>query len=86
MTIKEEIINAIELLIDKKLSTYASDITYISAIKKVNANGTYVITDRGGTERAVKCCIPNLALSVGQIVYIKVPAGKLKYTHICGVV
>lgn len=86
MSIKEEILQSIGLLIDKKLETYKTDITFVSVIKQVNSNGTYIINDQLGTNRTVKCAIPNITLTNGQAVYVKIPSGNLKRIHICGVV
>ncbi len=86
MSIKEEILQSIGLLIDKKLETYKADRTFVSVIKQVNPDGTYIINDQSGTNRIVKCSIPNITLSNGQAVYVKMPSGNLKRMHICGVV
>lgn len=86
MSIKEEILQSIGLLIDKKLETYKADRTFVSVIKQVNSNGTYIINDQSGTNRTVKCSIPNITLTNGQAVYVKIPCGNLKRIHICGVV
>ena len=81
----KEIIKSIEIIVDRKLSNYKADRTYKSVIKAVNKKG-YVILDDTGSERTVKCCIPNLDLKVGQSVWLKEPMGKLSDIHICGVV
>lgn len=85
MNIKQEILKVIEIMIDEKIGAYKADITYKSVIKAVNNKG-YVILDRSGGERTVKCCIPGLALKVGQSVWIKEPMGRLSELHIVGVV
>ena len=85
MNIKQEILKVIEIMIDEKIGAYKADITYKSVIKAVNNKG-YVILDRGGSERTVKCCIPNLELKVGQSVWVKEPMGRLTDIHIAGVV
>lgn len=82
-SISDEILKAIKYAVDRKAIN--CDITYKSRIKTVNKKG-YVVTDRGGQERTVKCCIPGLELKVGQMVWIKEPMGKLSDLHICGVV
>ena len=46
----------------------------------------YVVLDRSGSERTVKCCIPGLDLKVGQSVWVKESMGKLSDLHIVGVV
>ena len=82
--ISDEILKAIKYAVDRKAVN--CDVTYKSRIKAVNKKGYYVILDRGGQERTVYCCIPNLDLKVGQMVWIKEPASKIADTHICGVV
>ena len=82
-SISDEILKAIKYAVDRKAIN--CDITYKSRIKTVNKKG-YVVTDRDGQERTVKCCIPGLELKVGQMVWIKEPMGKLSDLHICGVV
>ena len=81
--ISDEILKAIRYAVDRKAIN--CDVTYKSRIKAVNNKG-YVILDRSGSERTVKCCIPNLDLKVGQSVWLKEPMGKLSDIHICGVV
>lgn len=81
--ISDEILKAIKYAVDRK--AFNCDITYKSRIKTVNNKG-YVVLDRSGSERTVKCCIPNLDLKVGQSVWVKEPSGKLSDLHIVGVV
>ena len=81
----KEIIKSIQIIVDRKLSNYKADKTYKSVIKNISPKG-YVILDESGSERTVKCCIPNLDLKVGQPVWIKLPMSALKDIHICGVV
>lgn len=81
----KEIIKSIQIIVDRKLSNYKADKTYKSVIKNISPKG-YVILDESGSERTVKCCIPNLDLKVGQPVWIKLPMSSLKDIHICGVV
>lgn len=85
MNFKEEILKSIETMIDKKLSDYKADRTYQTVIKHITPNG-YVILDRAGSERTVKCCIPGIELRTGQYVLVKEPMGDLKGLHIVGVV
>ena len=82
-SISDEILKAIKYAVDRKAVN--CDKTYKSIIKAVNNKG-YVILDRGGSERSVKCCIPGLALKVGQRVWVKEPMGRLSELHIVGVV
>ncbi len=84
MDIGKEILKSMQIMIDKKLNTYKVDRTYRSIIKGINKKG-YVILDRTGSERTVKCCIPGIEFRVGQSVWIKEPMGDLKGLHICGV-
>ena len=81
----KEIIKSIQIIVDRKLSNYKADKTYKSVIKKITPKG-YVILDNAGSERTVKCCIPNLDLKIGQSVWVKEPSGKLSDLHIVGVV
>ena len=85
MDFREELIKSMQTMIDNKLSCHNSDRTYRSVIKRIDKKG-YVIIDRTGSERTVKCCIPGIELRPGQSVYVKEPMGDLKGLHICGVV
>lgn len=82
-SISDEILKAIEYAVERK--TINCDITYKSVIKTVNKKG-YVVLDRSGGERTVKCCIPNLDFKVGQSVWVKEPMGRLGDLYIVGVV
>ncbi len=84
MDFREELIKSMQTMIDNKLSCHNSDRTYRSVIKRIDKKG-YVIIDRTGSERTVKCCIPGIELRPGQSVYVKEPMGDLKGLHICGV-
>lgn len=81
--IADEILKTIKYAVDKK--SINCDRTYKSVIKGINKKG-YVILDRTGSERTVKCCIPGIEFRVGQSVLVKEPMGKLNDIHICGVV
>ena len=81
--ISDEILKAIKYAIDRK--TINCDKTYKSVIKSINSNG-YVVLDNSGSERTVKCCIPEIDLKIGQGVCVKEPMGKISGLHICGVV
>ena len=85
MDFREELIKSMQTMIDNKLSCHNSDRTYRSVIKRSDKKG-YVIIDRTGSERTVKCCIPGIELRPGQSVWVKEPMGDLKGIHICGVV
>ncbi len=85
MDIGNEILKSVQIMVDQKLSVHRSDKTYVSVIKKVNPDGTYVILDNTGNERNVKCCIPGISLRTMQRVWVKEPCGDLKRIHICGI-
>lgn len=83
-SISDEILKAIQYAIDRK--TINCDVTYKSRIKAVKSNKGYVVLDRSGSERTVKCCIPGVELKIGQSVWDKEPSGRLSDMHIVGVV
>lgn len=85
MDFREELIKSMQLMTDNKLGCYKSDRTYKSVIKRIDKKG-YVVLDRTGSERIVKCCIPNIEFRVGQSVWVKEPMGDIKGIHICGIV
>ena len=85
MDLGDELLKAIQIMINRKLKNYKADRTYKTVIKRVVKNG-YVITDQSGQERTVPCGIPNVELRPMQSVYVKEPMGRLKELHICGVV
>lgn len=78
----DEILKAIKYAVERQKVN--CDRTYKSIIKGINKKG-YVVLDRTGSERTVKCCIPGIELRPGQSVYVKEPMGDLKGLHICGV-
>ncbi len=78
----DEILKAIKYAVERQKIN--CDRTYKSIIKGINKKG-YVVLDRTGSERTVKCCIPGIELRPGQSVYVKEPMGDLKGLHICGV-
>ena len=81
----KEVIKAIQIIVDRRLSNYKADKTYKSVIKNITPKG-YVVLDNAGGERTVKSCIPNIDLKIGQHVWIKEPMGKIKDIHIVGIV
>jgi ferredoxin-fold anticodon binding domain-containing protein len=83
-SISDEILKTIKFAIEKL--EVRCDKTFVSVIKQVNTNGTYVIQHQSGTNRTVKCSIPNVTLINGQAVYVKIPSGDLKRMHVCGIV
>lgn len=85
MDLGNEILKAIQIMVNKKFKNYRADRTYKTVIKRIDKNG-YVITDQAGQERTVPCGIPNVELRPMQSVWVKEPMGRLKDLHICGVV
>lgn len=85
MNFKEEIFKAIQGMVDRAIANCKVDITYQSVIKSVTPKG-YVILDRSGQERIVRCCIPDVNLRMMQKVWVKEPMGQLNDIHICGVI
>lgn len=85
MNFKEEIFKSIQGMVDRAVNNSKVDRTYESIIKDVTNKG-YVVLDRAGSERTVKCCIPNLQLKKFQKVWLKEPMGNLNKLHIVGVV
>ena len=78
----DEILKTIKYAVERQKIN--CDRTYKSIIKGINKKG-YVVLDRTGSERTVKCCIPGIELRPGQSVYVKEPMGDLKGLHTCGV-
>ena len=85
MSLGEELLKTIQVMINKNLRNYRADRTYRTTIKRITSNG-YVITDEAGQERIVPCGIPNVELKPMQSVYVKEPMGNLKELHICSIV
>lgn len=85
MDFREELMKSIQIMVENNLGCYKSDRTYKSVIKRIDKKG-YVVLDRTGSERIVKCCIPNIEFRVGQSVLVKEPMGDIKGIHICGIV
>lgn len=83
MNFKDEILESIQTMVDRSIANCRVDITYRSVIKDITPKG-YVILDETGSERTVKCSIPNLGLKKGQRVWVKMPRGQIKDMHICG--
>lgn len=71
-------------MVDRAVVNSKSDRTFKTAIKKVTRKG-YIILDESGSERIVGCCIPNVSLSAGQMVWVKIPMGDVKGMYICNV-
>lgn len=85
MNFKEEIFKSIQTMVDRAIANCKVDRTYRTVIKQVTPKG-YIILDELGSERVVKCCIPNVSLNTGQMVWVKIPMGQIKNIHITGVV
>lgn len=85
ISIADELIKTMQMMIDKKLENYKGDRTYRAIVKRVDKKG-YVINDRSGDERTVKCSIPGIELKPGQQVWVKEPMGDYNKLHICGVI
>lgn len=79
----DEILKAIKYAVERQ--KIKCDRTYKTIIKEVTDKG-YVVLDRTGSERTVKCCIPGIELKARQFVWVKEPLGDLKGLHICGVI
>ena len=84
MDFKQELIKSIQTVVDNSLGNCKSDRTFKSIIKNVTPKG-YVILDETGSERTVKCSIPNIDLKINQSVWVKIPRNQLNDIHICGV-
>lgn len=83
MTIKDEIIKTIEIMVNKEIKKIKTDKTYPSVITSVE-KGKYVVT-LNGSNYTVKCAIPNIELKTGQQVWVTVPCGDLKGMFVSGV-
>lgn len=81
--IADEILKTIKYAVDRKAIN--CDRTYQSVIKDVTNKG-YVVLDRSGQERTVKCCMPGVALNKMQRVWVTEPCGKLRDMFILGAV
>lgn len=86
-------IQAVKLLVEQIVSAIKNhehnyDRTFLSVVKGITVKGTvnyYTIQDESGVDRKVKCAIPNISLTTGQSVWVKVPRGNLNEIHICGI-
>lgn len=85
MSLGEELIKTIQIIINRTLKSYKADRTYRTVVKRVVKNG-YVIIDQAGQERTVPCGIPNIELRPMQSVYVKEPMGRISELYICSVV
>lgn len=85
MNFKEEIFKSMQGMVDRAVANCKVDRTYRSVVKAVTSKG-YVVLDRAGSERTVKCSMPGVKLNAGQSVWLKEPMGDLKGLHIVGVV
>ena len=85
MNFKEEIFKSIQTMVDRAIANYKADRTFKTAIKKVTPKG-YIILDESGSERTVGCCVPNVNLKAGQMVWVKIPMGDIKGMYVCNIV
>ena len=85
MNLGDELLKAMQIMINRKLRNYKADVTYRSVIKDVTPKG-YIVLDRAGSERTVQCGIPGIELRIGQAVWVKEPMGRLNDLYICNVV
>ena len=46
---------------------------------------TYKIRDHSGAYRNIRCALPNVTLSTGKQVWVKIPSGNINEMHICGI-
>lgn len=65
--------------------TINCDRTFKTAVRQITPKG-YIVTDQSGSERTVKCAIPEVTLKPGQFVWVTMPCGKLKDMYISGIV
>ncbi len=84
MDIKEALIKSIQTVVEKNINYCNYDVTYKTVIKEITPKG-YIILDRAGSKRTVKCCIPNMELRIGQSIYVKEPMSDINNIHICGI-
>lgn len=85
MNFKQEIFKSIQGMVDRAVANCKVDRTYESVIKDITPKG-YMVLDNTGSERTVKCSIPDLKLRKMQRVWVREPMGNLNKLHICGVV
>lgn len=86
-------IQAVKLLVEQIVSAIKNhehnyDRTFLSVVKEITVKGTinyYTIQDESGVDRKIKCAIPNVQLTVGQIVWVRIPCGTIEKMHICGI-
>lgn len=71
-------------LIDEKTLKLKFDKTFKATIWKINTDGTYQINYKGQVYSVSNAL--GTTLSLGQIVWVKIPSGILREMHICGVV
>lgn len=88
-TSSQEDIEAVNVLVKEiaraiRENVVNCDRTFKTVIKQVAPKG-YIILDESGSERTVGCCIPNVSLKAGQMVWVKIPMGDIKRMYICNV-
>mgnify|MGYP003293559413 CR=1 FL=1 len=73
----------ITALIDEKIENTHNDSTFKSTIWKINSDNTYSISYKNKLYD-----VPNataITLSLGQLVWVKIPSGIFRNMHICGI-
>lgn len=88
-TSSQEDIEAVNVLVKEIVKAVRGNVvncdrTFKTVVKQVTPKG-YVILDESGSERTVGCCIPNITLYAGQMVWVKIPMGDIKRMYICNV-
>lgn len=78
----ETIVDRVIQSINRKISTLPSDKTFPSVAYGKDENGKYKIVFEGRL-RNVQNALP-CELKTGELVWVKIPEGKLKDMHICG--
>ena len=71
-------------LIDNKISNLKYDKTFKATIWKINENNTYSINYKGQIYNVYNAL--GTTLSLGQVVWVKIPSGIFRNMHICGYV
>ncbi len=85
MDVATEILNSIQILMERKITNQTADRTFASVIKEVHTDNTYTILAQDGSERKLYSSLPSLPLNAGTKVWVKLPSGSLDNMHICGI-
>lgn len=82
----DTMVSAITSAIRTSASASSHDLTFPSIVTTIDSiGGLFTIKDESGADRLITCSIPNYKPSIGQKVWVKIPCGKLKDMHICGI-